>query len=122
MSERALQCAYCTPGFVLSVKALLDEIPIRRTKRFANTCPKPLPLCWLRGYPARGPASSTAAQRKSRDAAEIAVNFSQNSRRLRRLSPLILGTIRLFHGETNLSSNGSNCSTSPKLVMINGPA
>src|SRR5215510_3580172 len=25
--ERALQCAYCTPGFVLSVKALLDEIP-----------------------------------------------------------------------------------------------
>ena len=27
MSERALQCAYCTPGFVLSVKALLDEIP-----------------------------------------------------------------------------------------------
>ena len=27
ISERALQCAYCTPGFVLSVKALLDEIP-----------------------------------------------------------------------------------------------
>ena len=27
VSERALQCAYCTPGFVLSVKALLDEIP-----------------------------------------------------------------------------------------------
>jgi len=26
VSERALQCAYCTPGFVLSVKALLDEI------------------------------------------------------------------------------------------------
>ena len=25
--ERALQCAYCTPGFVLSAKALLDEIP-----------------------------------------------------------------------------------------------
>src|SRR5207245_260590 len=24
VSERALQCAYCTPGFVLSVKALLD--------------------------------------------------------------------------------------------------
>ena len=27
VSERALQCAYCTPGFVLSVKALLDEVP-----------------------------------------------------------------------------------------------
>jgi aerobic-type carbon monoxide dehydrogenase small subunit (CoxS/CutS family) len=27
VSERALQCAYCTPGFVLSVKAMLDEIP-----------------------------------------------------------------------------------------------
>jgi aerobic-type carbon monoxide dehydrogenase small subunit (CoxS/CutS family) len=27
VSERALQCAYCTSGFVLSVKALLDEIP-----------------------------------------------------------------------------------------------
>lgn len=26
VEERALQCAYCTPGFVLSVKALLDEI------------------------------------------------------------------------------------------------
>jgi aerobic carbon-monoxide dehydrogenase small subunit len=26
VSARALQCAYCTPGFVLSVKALLDEI------------------------------------------------------------------------------------------------
>jgi aerobic-type carbon monoxide dehydrogenase small subunit (CoxS/CutS family) len=27
VSERALQCAYCTPGFVLSVKALLDKSP-----------------------------------------------------------------------------------------------
>jgi carbon-monoxide dehydrogenase small subunit len=27
IAERALQCAYCTPGFVLTVKALLDEIP-----------------------------------------------------------------------------------------------
>jgi carbon-monoxide dehydrogenase small subunit len=27
VSERALQCAYCTPGFVLSTKALLSEIP-----------------------------------------------------------------------------------------------
>ena len=27
VSERALQCAYCTPGFVLAVKALLEEIP-----------------------------------------------------------------------------------------------
>jgi carbon-monoxide dehydrogenase small subunit len=27
VSERALQCAYCTPGFVPSVKALLEEIP-----------------------------------------------------------------------------------------------
>ena len=27
VDERALQCAYCTPGFVLSVKALLTEIP-----------------------------------------------------------------------------------------------
>ena len=25
--QRALQCAYCTPGFVLAVKALLDETP-----------------------------------------------------------------------------------------------
>ena len=25
VSERALQCAYCTPGFVLTVKALLDK-------------------------------------------------------------------------------------------------
>jgi len=27
VAERGLQCAYCTPGFVLSVKALLDENP-----------------------------------------------------------------------------------------------
>lgn len=27
LSERGLQCAYCTPGFVLSVKALLDTMP-----------------------------------------------------------------------------------------------
>jgi carbon-monoxide dehydrogenase small subunit len=27
VEERALQCAYCTPGFVLSVKAFLDENP-----------------------------------------------------------------------------------------------
>jgi len=27
VEERALQCAYCTPGFVLSTKALLDENP-----------------------------------------------------------------------------------------------
>ena len=27
VAERALQCAYCTPGFVLSVKALLDGNP-----------------------------------------------------------------------------------------------
>jgi aerobic-type carbon monoxide dehydrogenase small subunit (CoxS/CutS family) len=27
VSQRALQCAYCTPGFVLSVKALFDETP-----------------------------------------------------------------------------------------------
>jgi aerobic-type carbon monoxide dehydrogenase small subunit (CoxS/CutS family) len=33
VSERALQCAYCTPGFVLSVKAMLDEIPDPSTGR-----------------------------------------------------------------------------------------
>lgn len=27
VSERALQCAYCTPGFVLTVEALLDKNP-----------------------------------------------------------------------------------------------
>jgi len=27
VEQRALQCAYCTPGFVLSVKALLEEAP-----------------------------------------------------------------------------------------------
>jgi carbon-monoxide dehydrogenase small subunit len=27
VNQRGLQCAYCTPGFVLSVKALLDKIP-----------------------------------------------------------------------------------------------
>jgi aerobic-type carbon monoxide dehydrogenase small subunit (CoxS/CutS family) len=27
VSARALQCAYCTPGFVLTVKALLDKNP-----------------------------------------------------------------------------------------------
>jgi aerobic carbon-monoxide dehydrogenase small subunit len=27
IEQRASQCAYCTPGFVLSVKALLDENP-----------------------------------------------------------------------------------------------
>lgn len=27
MEQRALQCGYCTPGFILAVKALLDENP-----------------------------------------------------------------------------------------------
>ena len=27
VEERALQCAYCTPGFILSIKAFLDEKP-----------------------------------------------------------------------------------------------
>jgi aerobic-type carbon monoxide dehydrogenase small subunit (CoxS/CutS family) len=27
VEERALQCAYCTPGFVLAVKSLLEENP-----------------------------------------------------------------------------------------------
>ena len=27
ITERALQCGYCTPGFILAVKALLDEMP-----------------------------------------------------------------------------------------------
>ena len=27
VEERALQCAYCTPGFVLTVKSLLEENP-----------------------------------------------------------------------------------------------
>jgi aerobic carbon-monoxide dehydrogenase small subunit len=27
VGQRALQCAYCTPGFVLSVKALLEQTP-----------------------------------------------------------------------------------------------
>lgn len=27
VQERALQCAYCTPGFVLTVKAFLDQYP-----------------------------------------------------------------------------------------------
>ena len=27
IEQRALQCGYCTPGFMLSVKALLDETP-----------------------------------------------------------------------------------------------
>lgn len=27
VEQRALQCAYCTPGFILTVKALLDETP-----------------------------------------------------------------------------------------------
>ena len=27
VAERALQCGYCTPGFILSVKALLAEFP-----------------------------------------------------------------------------------------------
>ncbi len=27
VNHRALQCAYCTPGFVLAVKALLEEMP-----------------------------------------------------------------------------------------------
>ncbi|MGE5306259.1 MAG: (2Fe-2S)-binding protein [Alphaproteobacteria bacterium] len=26
VEQRALQCAYCTPGFVLTVKAMLDEV------------------------------------------------------------------------------------------------
>jgi carbon-monoxide dehydrogenase small subunit len=27
LEERAFQCGYCTPGFILAVKALLEELP-----------------------------------------------------------------------------------------------
>ena len=36
MNEHGLQCGFCTPGMMITARALLDEIPIRRRLRSAR--------------------------------------------------------------------------------------
>ena len=39
IDHAALQCGYCTPGFIVSATALLREIPIPPVMRSSITCP-----------------------------------------------------------------------------------
>lgn len=68
VSERALQCAYCTPGFVLSVKALLDEIADPSDEQIREYLAGN--LCRCAGYADILRAVRVAHDRKKRDAAE----------------------------------------------------
>ena len=55
VEHRALQCAYCTPGFVLSVKALLEEHAESQRRRDSRLSRRqPLPLRRLRRDTPRG--------------------------------------------------------------------
>ena len=65
VNERALQCAYCTPGFVLSVKALLDEIPDPSDDEIREYLSGN--LCRCAGYADILRAVHLARQKKSRD-------------------------------------------------------
>lgn len=64
IEQRALQCAYCTPGFVLSVKALLDENPSPSDEQIRDYLSGN--LCRCAGY-ADILRAVRAAQKKSRD-------------------------------------------------------
>lgn len=64
IEQRALQCAYCTPGFVLSVKALLDENPSPSDEQIRDYLSGN--LCRCAGY-ADILRAVRAAQKKSSD-------------------------------------------------------
>ena len=64
VSERALQCAYCTPGFVLSVKALLEENPNPSDEEIKEYLAGN--LCRCAGYADILRAVRTAQQRMAR--------------------------------------------------------
>jgi len=66
VAERALQCAYCTPGFVLSVKALLDDSPDPSDDEIRDYLSGN--ICRCAGY-ADILRAVRAAQKKRRDAA-----------------------------------------------------
>ena len=66
VEERALQCAYCTPGFVLTVKAFLDECPVPSDDEICEYLSGN--LCRCAGYADILRAVRTA-QQKLRDAA-----------------------------------------------------
>ena len=64
VSERALQSAYCTPGFVLSVKALLEENPNPSDEEIKEYLAGN--LCRCAGYADILRAVRTAQQRMAR--------------------------------------------------------
>ena len=62
----AVQCGFCTPGFVVAAADLLRRVRIPRTTRSARRCPR---ICRCTGYPedprrgsAGGGAMSTATR------------------------------------------------------------
>ena len=63
IEQRALQCGYCTPGFVLSVKALLEENPSPTQEEAAEYLEGN--LCRCGGYPDILRAVATVKEAKS---------------------------------------------------------
>jgi aerobic carbon-monoxide dehydrogenase small subunit len=63
VEQRALQCAYCTPGFVLAVKALLDETPNPTDDEIREYLAGN--LCRCAGYPDILRAVHAAQQKRS---------------------------------------------------------
>ncbi len=71
VTERALQCAYCTPGFILSAKALLDEIPSPSDEEIREYLSGN--LCRCAGYADILRAVQLAAKRSGSEVSKVAL-------------------------------------------------
>jgi aerobic-type carbon monoxide dehydrogenase small subunit (CoxS/CutS family) len=71
VTERALQCAYCTPGFILSAKALLDEIPSPSDEEIREYLSGN--LCRCAGYADILRAVRLAAKRSGSEVSKVAL-------------------------------------------------
>jgi aerobic carbon-monoxide dehydrogenase small subunit len=71
LTERALQCAYCTPGFILSAKALLDEIPSPSDEEIREYLSGN--LCRCAGYADILRAVRLAAKRSGSEVSKVAL-------------------------------------------------